>query len=114
MPELPEVETTRRGIAPYVRGRRVARIDVYDSPLRWPVPADVDARTRGATIESVERRCVLRPAQPARTPRRRCHGTAGADAKAARAAWAGDARDEAATQGTTCAYRLIRSASLQP
>jgi formamidopyrimidine-DNA glycosylase len=30
MPELPEVETTRRGIAPHVIGRRVARIDVYD------------------------------------------------------------------------------------
>lgn len=45
---LPEVETTRRGIAPHVCGRRVTRIDVYDSRLRWPVPADVDARTRGA------------------------------------------------------------------
>lgn len=56
MPELPEVETTRRGIAPHVSGRRVARIDVYDSRLRWPVPADLDARTRGATIEHVERR----------------------------------------------------------
>jgi formamidopyrimidine-DNA glycosylase len=56
MPELPEVETTRRGIAPHVCGRRVARIDVYDSRLRWPVPADVDARMRGATIERIERR----------------------------------------------------------
>ena len=56
MPELPEVETTRRGIAPHVCGRRVTRIDVYDSRLRWPVPADIDARTRGATIERVDRR----------------------------------------------------------
>jgi formamidopyrimidine-DNA glycosylase len=56
MPELPEVETTRRGIAPHVHGRRVARIDVYDSRLRWPVPADLDARTRGATIERIDRR----------------------------------------------------------
>lgn len=56
MPELPEVETTRRGIAPHVTGRRVARIDVYDSRLRWPVPADLDARMRGRTIERVDRR----------------------------------------------------------
>jgi formamidopyrimidine-DNA glycosylase len=56
MPELPEVETTRRGIAPYVTGRRVARIDVYDRRLRWPVPGDLDARLRGVTIERVERR----------------------------------------------------------
>lgn len=56
MPELPEVETTRRGIAPHVTGRRVARIDVYDSRLRWPVPADLDARMRGRTIDRVDRR----------------------------------------------------------
>jgi len=56
MPELPEVETTRRGIAPHVTGRRVVRIDVYDSRLRWPVPSDLDARMRGRTIERVYRR----------------------------------------------------------
>lgn len=56
MPELPEVETTRRGIAPYVVGHRVARIDVYDRRLRWPVPDDLDARLRGVTIDRVERR----------------------------------------------------------
>ena len=56
MPELPEVETTRRGIAPHVTGRRVVRIDVYDSRLRWPVPSDLDARMRGRTIERVDRR----------------------------------------------------------
>ena len=56
MPELPEVETTRRGIAPHVIGRRVERIVVYDSRLRWPVPADLDARMRGRTIDRVDRR----------------------------------------------------------
>jgi len=56
MPELPEGETTRRGIAPHVIGRRVVRIDVYDSRLRWPVPADLDARMRGRTINRVDRR----------------------------------------------------------
>ena len=58
MPELPEVETNRRGIAPHVTGgardgaARV-RIDVYDSRLRWPVPADLGTRLRGKTIERV-------------------------------------------------------------
>jgi formamidopyrimidine-DNA glycosylase len=56
MPELPEVETTRRGIAPHVVGRRVVRIDVYDPRLRWPVPSDLDARMRGRTIDRVDRR----------------------------------------------------------
>ncbi|MEO9136742.1 MAG: bifunctional DNA-formamidopyrimidine glycosylase/DNA-(apurinic or apyrimidinic site) lyase [Casimicrobiaceae bacterium] len=56
MPELPEVETTRRGIVPHVIGRRVVRIDVYDPRLRWPVPADLDACMRGRTIERVDRR----------------------------------------------------------
>jgi formamidopyrimidine-DNA glycosylase len=56
MPELPEVETTRRGIAPHVTGRTIVRVDVYDRRLRWPVPADLEARMRGATIDRVDRR----------------------------------------------------------
>ncbi|MFO1305395.1 MAG: bifunctional DNA-formamidopyrimidine glycosylase/DNA-(apurinic or apyrimidinic site) lyase [Burkholderiales bacterium] len=56
MPELPEVETTRRGIAPHAVGRRIARLTVYDPRLRWPVPGDVDARVRGRTIDAIERR----------------------------------------------------------
>lgn len=56
MPELPEVETTRRGIAPHLCGRSVSRVIVYDRRLRWPVPDDLDLRMRGATIVSVERR----------------------------------------------------------
>ena len=56
MPELPEVETTRRGVAPHVVGRRVVRVDVYDRRLRWPVPADLAERLRGVTIGRVDRR----------------------------------------------------------
>ena len=56
MPELPEVETTRRGIAPHVTGRRVARIDIYDRRLRWPVPGDLAARVCGHTIDRIDRR----------------------------------------------------------
>ncbi|MDQ6618808.1 MAG: bifunctional DNA-formamidopyrimidine glycosylase/DNA-(apurinic or apyrimidinic site) lyase [Pseudomonadota bacterium] len=56
MPELPEVETTRRGVAPHVVGQRIAAMHVYDSRLRWPVPADLPAAVRGRVIERVDRR----------------------------------------------------------
>lgn len=56
MPELPEVETTRRGVAPHVVGRRIAALRVYDSRLRWPVPADLEKRLVGRMIEVVDRR----------------------------------------------------------
>jgi len=56
MPELPEVETTRRGIAPHAVGRRIARLTVYDPRLRWPVPGDLSTRIRGRTIDAIERR----------------------------------------------------------
>jgi formamidopyrimidine-DNA glycosylase len=56
MPELPEVETTRRGIAPHLTGQRVVRVQVRDSRLRWPVPEDLDVRLSGQRIEAVERR----------------------------------------------------------
>ncbi|TBU96158.1 bifunctional DNA-formamidopyrimidine glycosylase/DNA-(apurinic or apyrimidinic site) lyase [Phytopseudomonas dryadis] len=56
MPELPEVETTRRGIAPYLIGERVSRVVVRDRRLRWPIPEDLDARLSGQRIEAVERR----------------------------------------------------------
>ena len=56
MPELPEVETTRRGVAPHVIGRRIVRVDVYDPRLRWPVPADLGKRLEGSVIDRVERR----------------------------------------------------------
>ena len=38
MPELPEVETTRRGLAPHVRGRRIAGVTLRRPDLRWPIP----------------------------------------------------------------------------
>jgi formamidopyrimidine-DNA glycosylase len=56
MPELPEVETTRRGVAPHVIGRHVAELHVYDPRLRWPVPSDLRECLRGRTIDNVERR----------------------------------------------------------
>jgi len=56
MPELPEVETTRRGIAPRLEGVRVDHVVVRDRRLRWPITAGLEDRLTGAIIESVERR----------------------------------------------------------
>ncbi|OLU33981.1 DNA-formamidopyrimidine glycosylase [Pseudomonas sp. PA15(2017)] len=56
MPELPEVETTRRGIAPHLIGQRVSRVIVRERRLRWPIPEDLDVRLSGQRIEAVERR----------------------------------------------------------
>ena len=56
MPELPEVETTRRGIAPFLEGQRVSRVIVRERRLRWPIPEDLDIQLSGQRIECVERR----------------------------------------------------------
>ena len=56
MPELPEVETTRRGLAPIVVGARVAALHVYDRRLRWSVPASLPRRLAGRTIDAIDRR----------------------------------------------------------
>ena len=56
MPELPEVETTRRGVLPHVVGRRIAAVLVRERRLRWPVPYDIDASIRGQRIVAVQRR----------------------------------------------------------
>ncbi|TBU95767.1 bifunctional DNA-formamidopyrimidine glycosylase/DNA-(apurinic or apyrimidinic site) lyase [Stutzerimonas kirkiae] len=56
MPELPEVETTRRGIEPHLVGQRVERVIVRERRLRWPIPEDLDIRLSGQRIERVERR----------------------------------------------------------
>lgn len=56
MPELPEVETTRRGLEPHLVGQRIDNIVVRDRRLRWPVPAKLNKQASGAKIRSVERR----------------------------------------------------------
>jgi len=55
MPELPEVETTRRGIAPHVEGRRVEAVLVRQPKMRWPVPQTVQSAV-GLSITAVRRR----------------------------------------------------------
>ncbi|MGM0952773.1 MAG: bifunctional DNA-formamidopyrimidine glycosylase/DNA-(apurinic or apyrimidinic site) lyase [Pseudomonadota bacterium] len=56
MPELPEVETTRQGIAPHCEGQIINRVNVRNGRLRWPVPDDLPAQLEGRVIRSVERR----------------------------------------------------------
>jgi formamidopyrimidine-DNA glycosylase len=56
MPELPEVETTRRGLAPLIIGQRVAAMHVYDRRLRWSVPSTLPKRLTGRTIDAIDRR----------------------------------------------------------
>ena len=55
MPELPEVETTLRGIAPHVVGRTIISVIVRNASLRWRIPADITS-LEGAHIESARRR----------------------------------------------------------
>lgn len=56
MPELPEVEVTRRALAPHVEGRRVTRVDVREFRLRWPVPRGLARSLVGQRIETLGRR----------------------------------------------------------
>jgi formamidopyrimidine-DNA glycosylase len=56
MPELPEVETSRRGISPYVTAQRIDDIVIRQRRLRWPISTEVDENLPGATVESVGRR----------------------------------------------------------
>jgi formamidopyrimidine-DNA glycosylase len=56
MPELPEVETTRRGLEPHLTGRTILRLTVHDHRLRWPVDAELPQTLAGQRVESVERR----------------------------------------------------------
>jgi formamidopyrimidine-DNA glycosylase len=56
MPELPEVETTRRGLVPHVVGRRIVTTKIYDPRLRWPVPPGLGKRLAGRAIDAIDRR----------------------------------------------------------
>ncbi|MEP7068594.1 MAG: bifunctional DNA-formamidopyrimidine glycosylase/DNA-(apurinic or apyrimidinic site) lyase [Usitatibacter sp.] len=56
MPELPEVETTRRGLMPHVVGRRIGGAVVRNASLRWPVPRDLDRKLRDRKVVDIRRR----------------------------------------------------------
>ncbi len=56
MPELPEVETTRRGIEPHIVGRRITAMRIRDARLRWPIPPGLPELLAASRVESVARR----------------------------------------------------------
>src|SRR3569623_2531238 len=56
MPELPEVETVRRGLAPAMEGARIAKVEVRHRGLRWPIAKDFEKRLHGQTIDGLGRR----------------------------------------------------------
>jgi formamidopyrimidine-DNA glycosylase len=56
MPELPEVETVRRGLQPVMEGARFIKVEARRGDLRWPLPQDFTARLEGRTVEGLGRR----------------------------------------------------------
>ena len=71
VPELPEVETIRRGVVPALVGRSVAAVHTYDRRLRWPVPRDLERVLRGRRVTAIDRRSkylLFRMAAPSGAP----------------------------------------------
>src|SRR5919201_2941883 len=56
MPELPEVETVRRGLQPVMEGARFLKVVAHRGDLRWPLGQDFAARLQGKTVEGLGRR----------------------------------------------------------
>jgi formamidopyrimidine-DNA glycosylase len=56
LPELPEVETVRRGLAPAMEGERFTKVEVRRGDLRWPLPKDFAQRLKGRTVTGLGRR----------------------------------------------------------
>jgi len=56
MPEMPEVETVRRGLVPVMEGRRIVAADIRRPDLRFALPADMAARLAGARVAGLRRR----------------------------------------------------------
>src|SRR5262247_1244298 len=56
MPELPEVETVRRGLQPVMEGARFTKVEAHRGDLRWPLPRGFAQRLHGKTVEGLGRR----------------------------------------------------------
>jgi len=56
MPELPEVETSRRGIKPHILKQKVSKVIIRHKSLRWPIPTSMKKQLAGQVIEKVDRR----------------------------------------------------------
>nr|WP_298055326.1 bifunctional DNA-formamidopyrimidine glycosylase/DNA-(apurinic or apyrimidinic site) lyase [uncultured Halomonas sp.] len=89
MPELPEVETTRRGIAPYIEGQEITEVLVRQPRLRVPVPDDLAERLVGARIGVLKRRAkyLQIPIHSARDFEREREGEGSADVADATLLW---------------------------
>ena len=73
MPELPEVETVRRGLQPVFEGARIAEVEQRRPDLRYPFPADFSARLRGRTVVALVRRAKYLLLHLDRDPVLICH-----------------------------------------
>ena len=56
MPELPEVETTRRGLEPLVENRKVTSVHLYKKKLRWEIPSRIKSTLKNQVIKKISRR----------------------------------------------------------
>ncbi len=56
MPELPEVETTRRGLEPLIVGRKIVATKIHQKQLRWEIPSHLPKTINGNKINSITRR----------------------------------------------------------
>jgi len=56
MPELPEVETTRCGITPHIKGQKISQVIIRHFKLRWPIPNDLASILADQTIHDIKRR----------------------------------------------------------
>ena len=56
MPELPEVETTRRGIEPHIKQSRLKNVVIRQAQLRWPIPGNLNTLLSKQMLNSVDRR----------------------------------------------------------
>ena len=56
MPELPEVETVRRGLEPAMQDQLITKVDVNRPDLRWPFPPNMGGRLTGARVLGLRRR----------------------------------------------------------
>ncbi len=56
MPELPEVETTRRGISPFAEGKRLTEVRVRNHSLRWPIPNELPTIVKNHKLNKIHRR----------------------------------------------------------
>jgi formamidopyrimidine-DNA glycosylase len=56
MPELPEVETIKRGITPYLEGKRVKKLDIRERRLRWQIVEGIETHIVGSVIKTITRR----------------------------------------------------------